>query len=658
MSFTTRRATAGRALAPLTALAFAAALASLAPHAPAESVARQWNDALLDAIRVDTPRPTVHARNLFHTSAAVYDAWAAYDPQSRGYLVDAPASAPGPDSQADREQTISFAAYRLLNHRFADSPGGPQALPAFDRLITRLGYDPSFTSTVGDSPAALGNRIAQRYIAYGLSDHANEANDYADAVGYSPSNPPLVVAGGDPTMADPDRWQPLTIQKNGQPVTQSFLTPHWGNVKTFAAARPASQDPLTEAPYASDLVGPPPAFGTTAFQQDALEVIRFSATLDPTSGETINISPRIRGNAAPGSNDGSGHRVNPVTGEPYADNIVPLGDWGRVLAEFWADGPNSETPPGHWNAIANEVSDHPGLVKRIGGERGGGPVVSDLEWDAKLHFALNAAAHDSAVVAWDLKRQVDYVRPISMIRYMGSLGQSSDPTGPAFNPNGLPLEPGLVELVTADTAAPGGRHEGLEVGTVAIRAWRGFTPGSEADPAPGNNAADPADGDTFAGVGWIAAVDWRPYQAEDFVTPAFPGYISGHSTFSRAMAEVLAAYTGDEYFPGGVGEFNFEQGRGLNFEDGPTEDILLQWATYTDAADEAGLSRLYGGIHVRADDFDGRIVGEALGQNAYALATGFFNGSTRPGAIPTPAALPAGLALLAFVAARRRRDTP
>ena len=237
-----------------------------------------------------------------------------------------------------------------------------------------------------------------------------------------------------------------------------------------------------------------------------------------------------------------------------------------------------------------------------------------------------------------------------MIRYMGSLGQSSDPDAPAFNPGGLPLERGLVEVVTAASAAPRvSGTRGLEVGTVAIYAWRGF---DEADPA-----SDAGDGDTFAGVGWIAATDWRPYQAEDFVTPAFPGYISGHSTFSRAMAEVLIAYTGDEYFPGGVGEFNFEAGRGLNFEGGPTQDVLLQWATYRDAADEAGLSRLYGGIHVRADDFDGRLVGEALGQDAFALATGFFNGSTRPGAIPTPAALPAGLALLAALTSRRRRRT-
>ena len=59
------------------------------------------------------------------------------------------------------------------------------------------------------------------------------------------------------------------------------------------------------------------------------------------------------GNNTLGTNDGTGHAVNPVTGQPYAPQIVPQADFGRVLAEFWADGPHSETPPGHWNVIAN-----------------------------------------------------------------------------------------------------------------------------------------------------------------------------------------------------------------------------------------------------------------------------------------------------------------
>ena len=82
--------------------------------------------------------------------------------------------------------------------------------------------------------------------------------------------------------------------------------------------------------------------------------------------------------------------------------------------------------------------------------------MDTLEWDAKLRFALNAALHDAAVVAWDLKADVDYVRPISMIRYMAALGQSSEPGAADYHADGLPLEDGLVERVTAATAAAGG----------------------------------------------------------------------------------------------------------------------------------------------------------------------------------------------------------
>src|SRR4029453_1252971 len=139
----------------------------------------------------------------------------------------------------------------------------------------------------------------------------------------------------------------------------------------------------------------------------------------------------------------------------------PLGDFTRALTEYWADGPKSETPPGHWNVIANEVSDAMGAdlaALKIGGQ---GAAVDRLQWDVKLYLAINGAVHDAAVAAWGLKGHYDSVRPISMIRYLGGLGQSSDPPGPGYDPEGLPLVPGLIEVVTAETTAPGGRHAAL-----------------------------------------------------------------------------------------------------------------------------------------------------------------------------------------------------
>src|SRR5206468_7643711 len=103
---------------------------------------------------------------------------------------------------------------------------------------------------------------------------------------------------------------------------------------------------------------------------------------------------------------------------------------------------------------------------------------------------------------------------------------------------------------------------------VMVRAWAG----SPADPKT-----------QIGGVRWIPAVEWVPYQAPTFVTPSFAGYFSGHSTFSRAAAEVLAGFTGSEYFPGGLATFTVKAGS-LKFEAGPSADVALQWATYFDAA--------------------------------------------------------------------------
>src|SRR5438552_8257781 len=184
----------------------------------------------------------------------------------------------------------------------------------------------------------------------------------------------------------------------------------------------------------------------------------------------IDISLDSFGNSILGSNYGTVHPLNTFTVTPYTNNVVKRGDFVRVLAEFWADGPSAETPPGHWNVIANNVADHPLTVKRLGGI---GPVVDDLEWDVKIYFALNAAVHDAACAAWSLKRYYDGWRPITAIRYMGGLGQSTQTMGPAYHPNGLPLIPGLIELVTLETAAVGGRHEGLPVNAVVIHVWPG-----------------------------------------------------------------------------------------------------------------------------------------------------------------------------------------
>jgi hypothetical protein len=121
-----------------------------------------------------------------------------------------------------------------------------------------------------------------------------------------------------------------------------------------------------------------------------------------------------------------------------------------------------------------------------------------------------------------------------------------------------------------------------------------------------------------------------PYQRSTFVTPAFAGYTSGHSTYSRSAAEVLTRLTGSPFFPGGLAEYVIPQDHFLQFERGPSTDVVLQWATYYDAADQAGQSRRWGGIHIVADDYGGRIMGSTIGNDAFDKALTYFDGTARP----------------------------
>jgi hypothetical protein len=543
----------------------------------------------------------------------MWDAWAAYDATAAGYLFkDKPPANPC-DVPAARNEAISYAAYRVLSARFLKAVGGDISLSQFADLMDANHYSTALTTTEGDTPAAVGNRIGKLVLDYGLADGSNEANAYA-AADYKPVNDPLVVAAPGITLKDPNRWQPLAIERlvaqNGVVLPSGIQTavgPHWGHVSPFAV--PAGGQ--AGVPFDP---GPPPRFGDPAtdalYRSQAVEVIRDSSRLDALSDATIDISPSALGANDLGSNNGHGYATNPVTGRPYASNIVRQGDFYRAIAEFWADGPKSETPPGHWNVIANAVSDELAPNLRIGGT---GPVVDRLQWDVKMYLALNGAVHDAAIVAWGLKGHYDSIRPISMIRYMASLGQSTDASLPSYHREGLPLVPGLVELVTKDKTAAGGpmaRLKGNE-GKIAVRSW----------------LSDPAEQRAQnQHVGWILGIAWTPYQLPTFVTPSFPGYVSGHSTFSRAAAEVLTALTGSPYFPGGLTERKIGANT-FRIETGPALDVVLQWATYYDAADQAGQSRLYGGIHVQADDFAGRRLGSMCGKDAWLLAQRYYSGT-------------------------------
>src|SRR5207253_9485515 len=196
----------------------------------------------------------------------------------------------------------------------------------------------------------------------------------------------------------------------------------------------------------------------------------------------------------------------------------------KMIAEYWADGPHSELPPGHWNLFAQQVSHRDRT----------GDSEHDLDQAVKLFFALTNAIFDAGICAWDNKRAYDSVRPITAIR---------------ITFQGQP-----------------------------IRAWAGPGRGTET----------------------ILGEQWFPYQPTGFPTPPFPEYSSGHSNFSAAGAEILKRFTGRDVFGASV---TFSSGSS-RVEPGvvPTHDLTLSWSTFSEAADQAGISRRYGGIHFEQGD--------------------------------------------------------
>jgi hypothetical protein len=563
-------------------------------------------------------------------------------------------------ANATRE-AISYAMYGLLRHRFAKSPNAATLNALFDATMARLGYDIARAKDVAPSdppePHRVGNRVAFAVIDAGLKDNSCEATDYDCPVGhphhYTPVNrfPLNPYWNGPGAVENPNRWQSLEIGQfidqagvaiNGYPP---FTGPQWGFVTPFALdsndhATRSDGSPRDDMPAAFDGVyfdpGSPPLWGANSstdaeYKGNFTLVLKVSGMLSPNDGIEVDTSPR---NSTFGSNNffalnkcdltpnepcrniGVGFAFNPATGEPYEPNVVYRGDYTRVLAEFWADGPQSETPPGHWNTILNGLFDHPAFEYRWGGA---GAEMDATEYQARAYLALNAAMHDAAVAAWGIKFRYDYVRPLTAIRFMASLGQSSNRSGPSYHPGGIPLVEGHTRVVLPE-----------DICTANCDLETGFTPGSLWQ--LGRNAIGQVLGrawDSLSfhcnGVCWYPGQDWKTYQRPSFVTPPFAGYISGHSTFSRTAADTLTRVTGSAFFPGGLGRFVALGGAEaiangtdfLVFEHGPSRTVELEWATYGDASDECSLSRIYGGIHPPADDLPGRHVGRRVAARAW-----------------------------------------
>jgi hypothetical protein len=121
--------------------------------------------------------------------------------------------------------------------------------------------------------------------------------------------------------------------------------------------------------------------------------------------------------------------------------------------------------------------------------------------------------------------------------------------------------------------------------------------------------------------GYMFHDDWQPY----LPTPPFPDFVSSHSAVSASAAEVLSRFTGDDKFgfsytrPAGVS--------GMEGKPGPTHDVVLSWATFTEAADESGMSRRYGGVHFEDADIEGRLLGRRVAAISWNKARAYISGT-------------------------------
>jgi len=626
------------------------------------SVARKWMDTMLEMVQADGQGPTIEARNIYHTSVAMYDAWAVYDEKAETYFLgktvggykcefDPSLLPPVKNIDSMRNIAISYAAFRILDFRYRQYGSKGRTIDFLDSLVIEFDLKPNHTSTdySSGSAIAMGNYIGENIINFGLQDGSGE-DDLYESRSYVPVNQPLrPEVPGNKGIRYPNRWQPIfvdeyikikgwdvTLKDWNQlllPGTREFLTPEWGDVVPFALQEKDKKVLFRDGTECNVYMdpGPPPYLdmsddpeGSAYFKWGFVLNAVWSGQLDPKDSVRIDVSPGAIGNVKSlpkkyadypeyfdlldGGYKAPGHKINPYTKEPYLPNLVYRGDYTRVLAEYWVDGPNTVTPPGHWLSNLNSVSYHKDF-KRLW--MGKGEELGRLEWDIKAYLVMTGAFHDASIAAFSVKGYYDYVRPISAIRYMAGKGQCSDPKLPNYHQDGIPLVEGHIEMVGKKDQLAGENKE--NVGKIKMYSWAG------------PDAIDDVRTDR-AGVNWILAENWWPYQRYTFVTPSFAGYVSGHSTYSAAGARVLEMITGSPFFPGGLAEFTAKKNEFLEFEEGPSEDVTLQWATYRDAAYQTCLSRLWGGIHPPCDDIPGRIMGLEIGENAVSFSNKYFRG--------------------------------
>lgn len=348
-------------------VALAAVIATAVPAVatPGDNVVLRWNSTLIEAVKAGHLGPPMVARAFAVLHTCVYDAWAAYDAVAVGTGVGGALRRPPAErTPANKAEALSHAAHMAAVDLY------PEAAPAFDALMVELGYDPDARPKHATDPAAVGRRACGAVLRYRHRDGANQLGvlhpgAYSDYTGYTARNDPIRYDEYVPaTVRDPDRYQPMIHPTaEGGVVTDGFLGAHWGQVRLHSVqAEPDAAEP--------------------AVQRSLLEHLR------------LTTSP------GPARHGSDGYRRQ---AQELVDIGANLTDEQKTIAEFWADGPHTPTPAGHWMLLTQTVSrrDH-----------------NTLDTDARLFFAVSNSQADAAIASWYVKRHFDSVRPVTAVRYL------------------------------------------------------------------------------------------------------------------------------------------------------------------------------------------------------------------------------------------------